>query len=81
VSQEEEPFEIVLVAPRSPAAQGAPTKEEEQQQQQEDHNINNEDEDNEEYSPLSDTEGEKLYKDAKEMESFRAEAPVPIDRL
>jgi hypothetical protein len=58
-------------------AQGAPVEE----QQQEDHDINNEDKDNEEYSPLSDPEGEKLYRDAEEMESFGAEAPVPISRL
>jgi hypothetical protein len=29
----------------------------------------------------TDTEGEKLYKDAKEMESFRSKALVPTDRL
>jgi hypothetical protein len=40
--------------------------------------MNNEDE---EYSPLSNTEGEKLYRDAKEMESFGAEALVPTGRL
>jgi hypothetical protein len=58
-SQEQVPFEIELVVPGSPAAQGAPAKE---QQQQEDHDINNEDEDDEEYFPLSDNEGEKLTK-------------------
>jgi hypothetical protein len=36
----------------------------EQQQQHHD-----KDKDDEEYSPLSDTEGEKLYRDAKEIES------------
>jgi hypothetical protein len=35
----------------------------------------------EEYSPLSDSEGEKLYHDAEEFESFRIEAPVPVGRL
>jgi hypothetical protein len=30
---------------------------------------------------LSDNEGEKLYKDADERESFGAEALVPTDRL
>jgi hypothetical protein len=30
---------------------------------------------------LSDTEGKKLYRDAEEMESFRAEALVPTGRL
>jgi hypothetical protein len=57
-SQEEDPFEIELVVPGSPVAQGAPA--EEQQQQQQDHDVNNEDEDDEEYSTLSDTEGEKV---------------------
>jgi hypothetical protein len=62
------------VVPGSPVAQGTPNEEEQQQQ---DHN---EDRDNEEYSPLSDTDGEKLYRDAEEIESFRAEAPVPAGR-
>jgi hypothetical protein len=50
-SQEEEPFEIELAVPGSPAAQGAPTEE---QQHQEVHDIDDEDNDDEEYSPLSD---------------------------
>jgi hypothetical protein len=77
-SQEEEPFEIELVVPSSLAAQGAPAEE---QQQQEDYNVNNEDEDDEEYSPLSDNEGEKLYRDADERESFGAEAPIPTGKF
>jgi hypothetical protein len=76
-SLEEEPFEIELVVPASQAAQGPPAEE---QQQQEDHDIINEEEDDEEYSPLSDNEGEKLYRDADERESFGAEAPIPTDR-
>jgi hypothetical protein len=72
-----EPFEIELVVPRSLAAQGAPAEEEQHQ----DHNINNEDEDDEEYSPLSDNEGEKLYRDVHKRESFGAEALVPTGRL
>jgi hypothetical protein len=75
VPQEEEPFEIELVVPGSPAAQGTPDEEE---QQQEDHDK---DKDDEEYSPLSDTEGVKLYRDTEEIESFGAEAPVPAGRL
>jgi hypothetical protein len=31
--------------------------------------------------PLSDLEGEKLYHDAEEMESYEVEASVPIRRL
>jgi hypothetical protein len=64
------------VVPGSPAVQGTLSEE-----QQQDYDINNEDEDDEEYSPLSDTEDEKVYRDAEEMESFRAEAPVPTGRL
>jgi hypothetical protein len=77
-SQEEEPFEIELVVPSSLATQGTPAEE---QQQQEDHDVDHEDEDDEEYSPLSDNEGEKLYRDADEKESFGAEVPIPIGRL
>jgi hypothetical protein len=62
------------VVPGSQAAQGAPAKE---QQQQEDHNVNNEDKGDKEYSPLSDNEGEKLYRDANKRESFGVEAPIP----
>jgi hypothetical protein len=69
---------IELVVPGSPAAQGTPIEE---QQQEEVHDVNNEDKKDEEYSPLSDTEGEKMYKDAEEMESYGAEPPVPIGRL
>jgi hypothetical protein len=72
-----ESFEIELVVPGSPVAQGAPAEE----QQEEDHDVNNEDKDDEEYSPLSDTEGEKLYRDIEEIESFGVEALVPTRRL
>jgi hypothetical protein len=79
-SQEEEPFEIELVVHGGPTAQGSPAEE---QQQQQDHNVDNEDEDkdDEEYSPLSDNEGEKLYRDADKSESFGAKAPIPTGRL
>jgi hypothetical protein len=36
---------------------------------------------NEEHPPPSDTEAEKLYRDADEVESFGAEAPVLAGRL
>jgi hypothetical protein len=75
-SQEEEPFEIELVVPESPTAQGSPAEE---QQQPKDQDI--EDKANDEYPPLSDTEDEKMYRDADEVESFRAEAPVLTGRL
>jgi hypothetical protein len=77
-SQEEEPFEIELVVPGSQAAQGTPAEEE---QQQEDHDVDNEHKDDEEYSPLSDNEGEKLYRDADERESFGAKALIPTGKL
>jgi hypothetical protein len=60
----------------SPTARGSPTEE---QQQPEDHDV--EGKDDEEYSPPSDTEDEKMYRDADEVESFRAEAPVLTGRL
>jgi hypothetical protein len=66
------------VVPSSPTAQGTPAEE---QQQEEDHDVDNEDEDDEEYSPLIDNEGEKLYRDADKRESFGAEAPIPTSRL
>jgi hypothetical protein len=74
-SQEEEPFEIELVVPESPTAQDSPAEE----QQLKDQDI--EDKANEEYPPLSDTEDEKMYRDADEVESFRVEAPVLAGRL
>jgi hypothetical protein len=56
----EEPFEIELLVPGSLLAHGTPDEEAQQQQE------HDEDKDNEEYSPLSDTEGDKLYRDAEE---------------
>jgi hypothetical protein len=64
-SPEEEPFEIELVIPESPTAQDSPVEE---QQQPEDHDA--EDKTNEEHPPLSDTESEKMFWDADEVESF-----------
>jgi hypothetical protein len=55
VSPEEEPFEIELVVPESPAAQDSPVEE---QQQPKDQDI--EDKANKEYIPLSDAEDEKM---------------------
>jgi hypothetical protein len=75
-SQEEEPFEIELVVLESPVAQGLPA---EKQQQPKDQDV--EDKANEEYPPSSDTEDEKMYRDADEVESFGVEAPVLAGRL
>jgi hypothetical protein len=74
-SPEEEPFEIELVVPESPTAQGSPAEE----QQLEDHGT--EDKTDEEQPPPSDTEPEKMYRDADEVESFGAESPILAGRL
>jgi hypothetical protein len=74
-SPEEEPFEIELVVPESPTAQDSLAEE----QQPEDHNT--EDKTNEEHPPPSDTEDEKMYRDADEVESFGAESPILAGRL
>jgi hypothetical protein len=74
-SPEEEPVEIELVVPESPTAQDLPAEE----QQPEDHNTK--DKTNKEHPPSSDTENEKMYRDADEVESFRAESPILTDRL
>jgi hypothetical protein len=75
-SLEEEPFEIDLVVPESPTAQGSPTEE---QQQLKDQDV--EDKANEEYPPSSDIEDEKMYRDADEVEYFTVEALVLTGRL
>jgi hypothetical protein len=63
------------VVPKSPTAQDSPAEE----QQLEDHNT--EDKTNEEHPPPSDTEDEKMYRDADEVESFRAESTILSGRL
>jgi hypothetical protein len=75
-SPEEEPFEIELVVPESPTAQDSLAEE---QQQPGDHDT--EGKTNEEHPPLSNTEAEKMYWDADEVESFGAESPILTDRL
>jgi hypothetical protein len=72
---EEEPFEIELVVPESPTAKDSPAEE----QQPEDPDT--EDKTDEEQLPSSDTELEKLYRDADEVESFGAESPILAGRL
>jgi hypothetical protein len=67
---EEEPFEIELVVPESPTAQDSPAEE------QHPEDPGTEDKTDEEQPPPSDTEPEKLYRDADEVESFRAESPI-----
>jgi hypothetical protein len=72
---EEEPFEIELVVPESPTAQDSPAEE------QQPKDPGTEDKTDEEQLPLSDTEPEKLYRDADEVESFGAESPILAGRL
>jgi hypothetical protein len=74
-TSEEEPFEIELVVPESPTAQDSPVEE----QQPEDPGT--EDKTNEGQLPPSDTEPEKLYRDADEVESFGVESPILTGRL
>jgi hypothetical protein len=75
-SPEEQPFEIEQVVLNSPTAQDSPAEE---QQQPGDHDT--EDKTNEEHRPLSDTEAEKMYQDADEVESFGAESLILAGRL
>jgi hypothetical protein len=72
---EEEPFEIELVVPKSPTAQDSPAEE----QQLDDPGT--EDKTDEKQLPPSNTEPEKLYRDADEVESFGAESPILAGRL
>jgi hypothetical protein len=74
-TSEEEPFEIELVVPESPTAQDSPAEE----QQSEDPGTK--DKTDEEQLPPSDTELEKLYRDADEVESFGAESSILAGRL
>jgi hypothetical protein len=74
-TSEEEPVEIELVVPESPTAQDSPAEE----QQPEDPGT--EDKTGEGQLPPSDTEPEKLYRDANEVESFGAESPILAGRL
>jgi hypothetical protein len=63
------------VVPESPTTQDSPAEE----QQPEDPGI--EDTTDEEQPPPSDTEPEKLYQDADEVESFGVESPILTGRL
>jgi hypothetical protein len=59
----------------TPTAQDSPAEE---QQPLEDHDT--EDKTNEEHPPSSNTEAKKMYRDADEVESFRAESPILAGR-
>jgi hypothetical protein len=75
-SPEEEPFKIELVVSESPTAQDSPAEE---QQQPGDHNT--EDRTDKGHPPSSNTEVEKMYRDADKVESFGAESPILTGRL
>jgi hypothetical protein len=74
-SPEEEPFEIELVVLENPTAHDSSAEE----QQPEDHDTENKS--NEEHPPPSNTESEKMYRDADEVESFEAKSPILTGRL
>jgi hypothetical protein len=63
------------VVPESPTTQDSPAEE----QQPEDHGTK--DKTDEEHPPPSDTEPEKLYRDADEVESFGVQSPILTGRL
>jgi hypothetical protein len=75
-SPEEEPFEIEVVVPESPTALDSPAEEQQQPRDQD-----TEDKTNEEHPSPCDTEAEKMYRDADEVESFGAESPILAGRL
>jgi hypothetical protein len=62
--QESQPDSPQIMVPESLEAQDTPAEESEQQQGDDD------EDDNEEYSPLSDSKGEKLYHDTDEREPY-----------
>jgi hypothetical protein len=65
-SPEEKPFEIELVVPKSPTTHDSPAEEQQPGDQ------DTKDKTNEEHPPPTDTEAEKMYRDADEVESFGA---------
>jgi hypothetical protein len=64
------------VVPESPTVQDLLAEEEQQPGDQD-----TEDKTNEEHPPSSDTEAEKMYRDADEVESFGAESLILAGRL
>jgi hypothetical protein len=91
--QDDEPFEIVVVALERQEPQGAPT-EEQQLPQNNDHNNdhseeenneeeeeeegnNSEGEEDEDYTTWSNAEKDEMFHDADEIKTFGDEAPIP----
>jgi hypothetical protein len=94
--QEEEPFEIVVVAPERQEPQGAPIeepqlppnndhdndhREEENNEEEEEEGNKAEGEDDEDYTPWSNAEKDETFHDGDEIQTFGNEAPIPTGRL
>jgi hypothetical protein len=94
--QEEEPFEIVVVAPERQEPQGAPVeepqlpqnndhdndhREKENNEEEEEEGNKAEGEDDEDYTPWSNAEKDETFHDADEIKTFGNEAPIPTGRL
>jgi hypothetical protein len=94
--QEEEPFEIMVVAPERQEPQGAPIeepqlpqnndhdndhREEENNEEEEEEGNKAEGEDDEGYISRSNTEKDETFHDADEIKTFGNEAPILTGRL
>jgi hypothetical protein len=94
--QEEEPFEIVVVAPERQEPQGAPVeepqlpqnndhnndhKEEENNEEEEEEGNKAEGEDDEDYTSWSNAKKDETFHDTDEIKTFGNEAPIPTGRL
>jgi hypothetical protein len=94
--QEEEPFEIVVVAPERQEPQGAPVeetqlpqnndhdndhREEENNEKEEEEGNKAEGEDDEDYTPRSNAEKDETFHDANEIKTFGNETLIPTGRL
>jgi hypothetical protein len=94
--QEEEPFEIVVVAPKRQEPQGALVEEpqlpqnsnhdndhgeEENNEKEEEEGNNTEGEDDDDYTPRSNNEKDETFHDADEIKTFGNEALIPSGRL
>jgi hypothetical protein len=94
--QEEEPFEIVVMAPERQEPEGAPTEEphlpqnnyhnndhrvEENNEEEEEEGNKDEGEEDEDYTPWSNVEKDKTFHDANEIKTFGNEALIPTSSL
>jgi hypothetical protein len=94
--REEEPFEIVVVAPERQEPKGAPVeepqllqnndhdndhREEENNEEEEEEGNKVEGEDDEDYTPWSNAEKDEMFHNADEIKTFGNEALIPTGRL